>query len=187
MPGFDKESIPNLAALIGCVVCTKRLPKFFRGLGAVELLFLLLLVGPFVTSTLNTDPVRAGAITLPGLGPYEALSVAVFQLIFILPFFLGRQFLRNSGDIVDILRILAIAGLAYSLPMLFEIRMSPQLSTWLYGYAPTGMVTAIRDGGFRPVVFLMNGLWAVSYTHLDVYKRQMHRCMATFETSNPMY
>ena len=163
VPGFDKESIPNLAALIGCVVCTKRLPKFFRGLGAVELLFLLLLVGPFVTSTLNTDPVRAGAITLPGLGPYEALSVAVFQLIFILPFFLGRQFLRNSGDIVDILRILAIAGLAYSLPMLFEIRMSPQLSTWLYGYAPTGMVTAIRDGGFRPVVFLMNGLWVAFF------------------------
>ena len=41
--------------------------------------------------------------------------------------FLGRQLLRNSVDIEEILRTLIIAGLLYSLPMLFEIRMSPQL------------------------------------------------------------
>src|SRR5581483_10021596 len=53
VPGLDKESIPNFAALIGCAFCTGRLPRFFRGLGLIEVLFCLLLVGPFITSMLN--------------------------------------------------------------------------------------------------------------------------------------
>ena len=85
---------------------------------------------------LNTDPIRIGATFLPGVGPYDARSAAVAQFIFILPFFLGRQFLRSSEDNVEILRVMVIAGLAYSLPMLFEVRMSPQLHTWIYGYFP---------------------------------------------------
>jgi hypothetical protein len=71
---------------------------------------------------------------------------------------LGRQFLRSSEDNVDVLRVLVIAGLAYSLPMLFEVRMSPQLHTWIYGYFPHSFEQQVRDGGFRPVVFLGHGL-----------------------------
>ena len=159
IPAFNKESIPNLAALICCAFCAGRLPKFFRGFGIAEVLLLALLVGPFITSMLNTDPIRIEATFLPGIGNYEALSAAVAQFIFIVPFFLGRQFLRGSEDNIDILRVMVIAGLAYSLPMLFEVRMSPQLHTWIYGYFPGGgFAQGIRDGGFRPVVFLGNGL-----------------------------
>jgi hypothetical protein len=163
VPGFDKDSIPNLVALIGCVVCAGRLPKFSRGFGLAEALIILLVVSPFVTSMLNTDPVQVGEFFLPGIGPYEALSVAVANLIFILPFFLGRKFLQSANDNADILRIMAIAGLAYSLPILFEVRMSPQLSTWIYGYEPSATITAMRDGGFRAVVFLTNGLWVAFF------------------------
>ena len=42
--------------------------------------------------------------------------------------------------------------------MLFEIRMSPQLHRWLYGYYPFGFITQMRYGGFRPSVFMENGL-----------------------------
>jgi hypothetical protein len=164
VPAFDKQSIPNLLALIGCVVFAGRLPKFLRGFGLAELLILLLLIGPFVTSMLNTDPIRIGKTFLPGVGSYDALSASVQELIFILPFFLGRQFLRNSEDNADILRVLVVAGLAYSLPMLFEIRMSPQLHTWVYGYFPSGFSQEIRDGGFRPVVFLGHGLLVAFFT-----------------------
>jgi hypothetical protein len=163
VPGFDKDSIPNLSALIGCALNARRLPKFAWGFGLPEFLILLSFVGPFVTSVLNTDPIRVGEIVLPGIGAYEALAVAVTQLIFVLPFFLGRQFLRSSDDNVEILLVMTIAGLAYSLLMLFEVRMSPQLHTWIYGYAPSAMITAIRDGGFRPVVFLPNGLWVAFF------------------------
>ena len=138
IPAFSKESIPNLAALICCTLWVGRLPKFFRGFGIAEVLLLALLIGPFITSMLNADPIRIHATFLPGIGNYEALSAAVTQFIFLLPFFLGRQFLRGSEDNIDILRVMVIAGLAYSLPMLFEVRMSPQLHTWIYGYFPGG-------------------------------------------------
>jgi hypothetical protein len=131
IPGLDKVSIPNLTALTCCVLFAGRLPKVFRPFGFTEVLIILILVGPFITSTLNTDPVRVGEFVLPGLTFYEALSAAVAEFIFILPLFLARQFLRGSEDNLDILRIMTIAGLAYSLPMLFEVRMSPQLHGWI--------------------------------------------------------
>jgi hypothetical protein len=134
------------------------LPKFFRGSGIAEILILALLIGPFITSMLNTDPIRIGQTFLPSIGNYEALSAAAAQFIFIVPVLLGRQFLRGSADNEDILRIMVIAGLAYSLPMLFEVRMAPQLHTWIYGYLPSGFGDEMRGGGFRPVVFLGHGL-----------------------------
>jgi len=158
VPAFNKESIPSLSALVCCTMFTGRLPKFHRGFGIAEFLLLLLFIGPFITSELNTDAIRIGETFLPGVGPYDALSAAVAQLIFILPFFLARQYLRSVENNAEILRALVIAGLAYSLPILFEIRMSPQLHTWIYGYFPSGFGQEDRDGGWRPVVFLGHGL-----------------------------
>ena len=163
VPAFDKHSIPNLAALICCAFYTRRLPKFFRGFGFAEVLILLILIGPLITSMLNTDPIRIGETFLPGVGPYDAGSATIAAFIFILPFFLGRQFLRNSENNVEVLRVLVIAGLAYSLPMLFEVRMSPQLNNWIYGYFPSSWLQQFRDGGFRPVVFLGHGLYVAFF------------------------
>ena len=157
-PGLRQDSIPSLAALACSAFLLGRVPKIFRGFGVENYLIVALLVGPFVTSMLNPDPIRIGITLLPGVGAYDALSAAVAQFIFIIPFFLGRQFLGRSQDNVEILRVLVIAGLAYSLPMLFEIRMSPQLHIWIYGYFPTDFYQELRDGGFRPVVFLGHGL-----------------------------
>jgi hypothetical protein len=158
VPAFDKNSIPSLVALVCCGIFAGRLPKIFRGFGASEALIIILLVGPFITSMLNSDPIQIRGTLLPGVGTYDALSAAVAQFIFIVPFFLGRQFLRDPEDNAKILRILTIAGLAYSLPILFEVRMSPQLHTWLYGYIPSDFIQEVRDGGFRPMVFLGHGL-----------------------------
>jgi hypothetical protein len=158
IPDFGKGSIPSLAILICCLFFARRGLKFVFGFGVTEILLLVLIFSPFITSSLNTDPIVTESQTLPGVGPYDALSAVVGQLIFMLPFFIGRQFLRTSQDNEEIMRVLVIAGLAYSLPMLFEIRMSPQLNTWIYGFFPSSFGQAMRDGGFRPVVFLGNGL-----------------------------
>lgn len=158
IPAFDKQSIPSLVALICCAMTARRLPKFWHGFGLVEILIVPMFVGPFITSMLNSDPIRSGETFIPGVGAYDAGSAAVAALISLLPFFIGRQFLRNAEDNAEILRALVIAGLAYSLPILFEIRMSPQLHNWVYGYFPTSFLQQIREGGFRPAVFLGHGL-----------------------------
>jgi hypothetical protein len=56
------------------------------------------------------------------------------------------------------MRALVIAGLVYSLPILFETRFSPQLNSWIYGYFPSDFLQQMRDGGFRPMVFMGHGL-----------------------------
>jgi len=164
IPQLDKVSVPNLAALLGCVFVVRQRPRFFSRIGLAETLLLMSLVGPFITSELNGDIIFAGGATiLPAVGHYDALSAIVSQFIFLLPFFLGRQFLWSSADTAEILRVLTIAGLLYSIPMLIEIRLSPQLHYWVYGYAPSDFIQEMRDGGFRPMVFMGHGLLAAFF------------------------
>jgi O-antigen ligase len=42
--------------------------------------------------------------------------------------------------------------------------MSPQLHTWVYGYFPHSFLQQIREGGYRPVVFLGHGLLVAFFT-----------------------
>jgi hypothetical protein len=52
--------------------------------------------------------------------------------------------------------------------MLFEIRFSPQLHFWVYGYYPTEFVQTMREGGFRPMVFMKHGLLAAFFLMTSV-------------------
>jgi hypothetical protein len=160
IPDFNKSSIPNLAALFGCVAICRRSIKFWNGLGLPELLIALFMISPFFTCALNGDAVSIGPVVLPGLSSYDAGSAVSSQAITLIPFLLGRQFLRNRTDTKEILRVLVIAGLIYSIPALFEVRFSPQLHTWIYGFFPGGygFEDQFREGGFRPVVFMGHGL-----------------------------
>jgi len=158
IPEFDKSSICNLAALFGCVVICGESIRFASRFGLVELSIVMVLVCPFITNELNGDQITVGGAVLPGLGAYDAGSLVISQAITLIPFFLGRRFLCNRTDTEEILRGLIIAGLIYSLPALFEIRFSPQLHTWIYGYFPHEFLQQMRDGGFRPVVFMGHGL-----------------------------
>jgi hypothetical protein len=165
IPELDKLSIPSLAALAGCLFITGRPLKIWHRFGLTEILVLMCLVGPFISSMLNGDTVYSGARTLPGVGIYDGLSAVEHQFIFLIPFFLGRQYLNELDDIEKILKVIVMACLFYSLLMLFEIRMSPQLHTWIYGYFPhSQFFMNMRYGGFRPVVFMDNGLMVAFFT-----------------------
>jgi hypothetical protein len=161
IPQFDKFSIPTFCALIGCMVVTKRRLRLGKNFGITEVLILTFLFSPVITAVLNGDTIQLGSTTLPGTGIYDGLSALLSQFIALAPFLLGRQFLRNPKDLQQILQTLGVAGLIYSLPLLFEIRFSPQLHFWVYGYQPTGFIQEVReDGGFRPMAFMGHGLTA---------------------------
>jgi len=74
------------------------------------------------------------------------------------PFLLGRAFFRNSRDLRDLVLLIAAAGVVYSLPVIFELRFSPQLHRWIYGYFQRPFSGTERYGGYRPMVFMANGL-----------------------------
>jgi hypothetical protein len=166
VPQFDKVAIPNLVALVCCLFIARL--RISKGLGVVGLLLLISVISPFVTAELNQDPVVLQYITLPGETHYDALSASVAHAITLIPFFLGWQLLRKPSDVVEVLRLLLIAGLLYSLPILFEIRMSPQLHVFFYGYFQHDWLQMWRDGGFRPIVFLYHGIWVAFYVATTV-------------------
>jgi hypothetical protein len=84
--------------------------------------------------------------------------VAGDVLVFGIPVLLGRTFFRTARDLRLLMVSVALAGLLYSLPTLFEIRMSPMLNYWVYGYSQHSWAQAKRFGGWRPMVFMAHGL-----------------------------
>ena len=163
IPGLDKTSVPNLCAFVAYLslaIPSSRKLSELRGAGILAALYVL---GPALTSAFNNDAILVGTRLLPGVGLYDGVSALLSQLIILLPFFIGRRLLQGPSDTEAILRVLAIAGLLYSIPVLVEVRMSPQLSNWIYGFFPSGMASEARYGGFRPVVFMANGLAAAFF------------------------
>jgi hypothetical protein len=162
VPQFDKVSIPNLTAL-ACSLMLGRNPLRLGRRGIMPALMLIFISSPFITAELNHDAIVLPNRIIPAETQYDAASAVVGQFLLLIPFFLGRHFLRRADENLEILRTLVLGGLIYSLPMLFEIRMSPQLHTWIYGYFPHSFAQQVRDGGFRPVVFLGHGLVAAFF------------------------
>lgn len=124
----------------------------FRGLIALTLLT------PFLTVLTNAEPVIAGPRYIDGIRLYDAVSLMVSAAIMIVPFLLGMWVLGRPEAQAELLRVLVLAACAYAVLVLFEVRMSPQLHNWVYGFFPHSFVQHMRGGGFRPMVFLGHGL-----------------------------
>jgi hypothetical protein len=163
IPAIDKNSVPNLCVLVGCFMLVPRRGRSGSVFGLVEILALMFIVGPVITSSFNNDTIVIGDRILPGVGVYDGVSALLGQLVMFLPFVVGRRVFRESSGAELVVRCLVLAGLFYSLPMLLEIRLSPQLSNWIYGFFPSGFGSEMRYGGFRPVVFMKNGLTAAFF------------------------
>lgn len=168
VPSLNKNSVPALAALLAAAMLVRKpqmqapetaLPGLFPRSRSVRILFILMLVGSVATVLTNGDVARYGEKVLPALRPYDIASALGNTLFTLLPFLLARKYLAHPDTQKILLIGLAVAGLLYSLPALYEVRMSPQLSRNIYGYFPHSWVQHIRAGGFRPVVFLSHGLW----------------------------
>lgn len=121
-------------------------------------LFLLLFVAQAITIFDNRDTLSRFGVIQPGNGPRDLVSFTVNTLIALTPFLLARRWLADPGFHAEFLRALVIMALIYSLFILFERRMSPQLNRWIYGLAPDAWFQHVRGGGFRPMVFLTHGL-----------------------------
>jgi hypothetical protein len=114
---------------------------------------------PIFIMMTNRDPLPVGGgKVLPAVQLYDLGSMMMLALLGLLPFLLARRFLADPAAHRLMLVVFAVGGLLYSLPILFEVRFSPQLNNWLYGFYPHSFMQHVRDGGFRPMVFLRHGL-----------------------------
>ena len=163
IPDLDKVSIPNLMALFCAVYLLRDKISFLPDSLLGKILILLYILSPFGTVLTNTDPLQFEVASIQGMRLYDSIAAIANQAIVLLPFFLARRYLGSPDGVRAILVALIAAGLAYSVPMLIESRMSPQMNVWFYGFFQHDFFQTIRQGGFRPVVFLPHGLWVAFF------------------------
>ena len=168
IPDLDKVSIPNLMALI-CATWILKDKITFLPAGAIgKALILLFVLAPFATVLTNGDPLEFKLRTIQGMKIYDSVAAVANQAIVLLPFFLARRYLGTPEGTRAILVALVAGGVAYSVPMLIEARFSPQMNVWIYGFFQHDFFQTIRQGGYRPVVFLPHGLWVAFFTLMAV-------------------
>jgi hypothetical protein len=179
IPAVDKVSIPNVMAYLVCIFSLNMRISFMPKSRLGQALMVVFLVSPILTVFTNSEEIRFGLATsgsfnilnstylinwgLPGLRVYDSLSFVANQFIFMIPLFLGRKILATPAAMKEMFRALMAGGLMYSLPMLLEVRLSPQLNIWIYGFFQHDFSQAVRGGGYRPFVFLQHGLWVAFF------------------------
>lgn len=169
VPDLDKFTIPSLCLFFVAVFVLRnpapRLPKS-PVVKVLIFLFLLSVIPTVLTNQeplpfsvmRNTEPISFEVGSLPGLHWRDIGSVVANQAIILLPFIMAYAYLSTDRGLRELLLALALGGLAYSLPALVEVRLSPQINIWVYGFFQHDFYQMMRDGGFRPLVFLPHAL-----------------------------
>lgn len=159
LPPFDKNGFAVGSAFVAALVfCPKRIRRA-RPDSRIEWLYLVGAIGCVGTAMTNGDPLFHGPLRIPALGWYDAASMIIhWALDVMLPFFLGKAFIREERDLRDLLMVLAAGAIFYSPFILLEARMSPQLNVWIYGFHQSAFIQTLRAGGYRPMVFMSHGL-----------------------------
>lgn len=168
IPVLNKETIPNLSAFLVCLAMYGSRMRLLPSHPLAKVLLFLFVVSPLVTAMNNGEPLANGAFFIQGLGVKEGLSMVLTNALLVIPLVLAMNFLTTPKDHRDTLVVLLVSGLLYSLPMLLEVRLSPQLNIWIYGYFQHSFEQMMREGGFRPIVFLQHGLWAAFFAMMAV-------------------
>jgi hypothetical protein len=159
-----KWALPPLVTLLGVLVFARSYTRGSRPFRGIEVAFLVWLVGCFFTYWTNRDPLHYGPATIPGEVFPDFVNDAL-QLLCesFAMFFVGRVIFKTSRDLANLHRIAIICALVYTLPVLFEIRMSPQISNTLYGFIPSAWGMVYRWGGYRPLALFPTGLHLTSF------------------------
>ena len=181
LPPLDKNGIGIFCAFLGMLVFARRKVIAAKPLRGVDLFFVLIVLANVGTALTNGDPLMYGGgmdydgvtplppIILPGTRVYDILSMTVRDVIGIyMPFLIGRVLIRDRESVKWLLQATVIGGLAYVPLMLLEMRLSPQLHNWVYGYYATFFGHAVRGSGFKPMVFMAGGLAVAIYCFMAV-------------------
>jgi hypothetical protein len=156
LPDLDKVTATSFGALVGVLIFDAARLLSYRP-HWVDVPMIVWCVTPFGSSIAN------------GLGVWDGLSTVLGQVTtWGIPYFLGRLYFSDLQALRELAIAVLIGGLIYVPLCLIEIRLSPQLHRWVYGYHAHSFAQTIRWGGYRPTVFMQHGLmvamWMISAT-----------------------
>ena len=164
-PGLNKTMVPALAAAVMVYFVVRDRDGAAPPMGGfVVLLLIVNFISPMATALTNPDPLIDGINYRPGMNFAEGVSNVMLQGMQLLPFLMGYKLLWTARGAQLWAGALVVGVLWYTIPMLIELRMSPQINVWVYGYFQHDFIQTIRYGGFRPIVFLEHPLWVAMLT-----------------------
>jgi hypothetical protein len=145
-PDYGKTQSVSLVAFI-CGLLISPWPLLRLKFQWPDVVVWLICLSPLLSSIAN------------GLGLYNGMSgVLLYGIMFAIPYYLGRAYFGDPEILKDVLMAIFIGGLLYAPFCLFEMRMSPHLHKFIYGYHPHSFAQHIRQGGYRPMVFMNHGI-----------------------------
>lgn len=173
LPMFPAITKMNIAGLAVLIALTLKRPSWLgrEKVGRGPELFALLSISGFLGTWLtNPEPLVYGRLAgqvenarfvfLPGQNWKDCAALIMDDLVtIVLPFVIGRAMFKTREDAKTLCYLFSCFGLIYVVLMLIEMRTSPQLHIWVWGYYPHPMFgQAARWGGWRPQVFTYHGL-----------------------------
>lgn len=168
VPPLDKTTISNLSILLCCILFVRE-----KWLGALKdpivvVLAATFVFSPFFTAFFNPEPLVYADRFIPPMTLYDALAQAAINGITLIPFVAAYGLINSDQRRWQVIAVLVTVALAYSVLMLVEVRISPQLHRLIYGFFPHSFGQQMRGGGFRPVVFLGHGLLVAIFCSMAV-------------------
>lgn len=166
LPPLDKMGITAIGTVLLCWMKGTAIPRPKRSI-LMDASALAFVVSPILTSLDNSYELANAAKSIPGFYPLDGLKFAGRNLLTLIPLYIGSRFLSTDNARIQLLRAIPAVMLFYSLPMLVELKISPQIHRLVYGYFPhPSFAQQARDGGWRPVVFFSHGLALALFTAL---------------------
>jgi len=145
LPDVDRVVVIGLGCLLG--VLWVRPPDPWPEMRWIDIPVLLWCSAPMISSLSND------------LGLWDGISGVSKEVIRVgIPWFLARRFVHGPEESRVLVSVIVICALVHVLPVLYELRMSPQLHKMIYGQHQHSFIQTRRGGGWRPMVFMQHGL-----------------------------
>jgi hypothetical protein len=185
IPPLDKQTLPMACIVVALLILAKPALRVARVGRGIDLMVLLAVVASAGTILTNQDALYYGPKRLQGTTTHDLFSDIInTTLRVVFPFLVGRVLFRKGADARELLRVIVISGALYALLVLVEIKMSPMLHNWVYGFAQHSWLQVRRSGGWRPMVFMSHGLavglfisascigaWILAKERVQVFRR----------------
>ena len=155
-PDLAKETIPIITAFVGILWTSRARLRAAKPLRGIDRWFLLLLFAQLGTKLTNPDWLNSDR---PGLTFYDMISYMCADTVILYgAYLIGRTMFRTTKDLRVFLHLCVVFAILYTPFCLLEFKMGPISNKYLYGFLQHDPLQTIRDGGYRPMVFMGHGL-----------------------------